>query len=158
MSDPVQALKEAGKKAQAAADSAPKKRGRPKKVELAGQLEAMIASIGVVVTALEPSDPVCGTSILNGAESLAKNLETLAKQNPKIERALRAMLSTGAWSGVLLSAGTIALPILKHHGFIPGNIDIPSIEFDFPTVEYEPESPTPNGQVNGASSDIFTLE
>jgi hypothetical protein len=121
-------------------------------------LEAFFASIGAVVVALEPSDPVCGVAILEGSGNLAKQLENLAKQNPRIEKALRSMLSTGAWSGVAIAAGTIALPILQHHGFVPTGVSMPTFEMpDIPMEDFEPEPPTPNGQVNEQQDDLFSL-
>lgn len=53
------------------------------------------------------------------AEYLAEAYTDLAKQNPKVRKALEAMMSGGAWGGAIVATASVLIPIAGHHGLIP---------------------------------------
>jgi len=65
-------------------------------------------------------DDVCADAIAEGSEQLARSLDDLAKQNPKVKKALETAMTGGAWGEVVASALAIVFPILVHHGIIGG--------------------------------------
>lgn len=84
---------------------------------LAPRLTTAFTGIGTAVYAI---DQTCGTSVLMGAESLGVALDHLAHENPSVRRVLEAMLTTSAWGEVMMAAASITIPILQHHGVMPG--------------------------------------
>jgi len=85
-------------------------------------LTSNLAGIGLVVYALDQYD---GTVIMQGAPRLAQSLVGVAEQNPNVRKALESLVTAGAWSGVVMAAAGIAIPILGHHGYLPGNLAMP---------------------------------
>jgi hypothetical protein len=68
-----------------------------------------------VGTMLLPFDQPCGTVIINSAEDCARSLDSLARENPKVRRALMAMVETSVWGQVIAAHLPIITAIAMHH-------------------------------------------
>jgi hypothetical protein len=64
---------------------------------------------------LLPFDQPCGTVIINSAEDCARSLDSLARENPKVRRALMAMVETSVWGQVIAAHLPIITAIAMHH-------------------------------------------
>lgn len=69
-------------------------------------------SVGMGVFAF---DQDCGRAILENAEAMANSLDTLAKDNPAVRRVLSRMLTTSAWSEVIIAHAPLVMAIATHH-------------------------------------------
>lgn len=87
------------------------------KLSLQRDLEQLLATVGTVVSAIEPFD---GAVIIANAESTARALDDAAKKSDAIHRTL-SLLTSGAGGslGLVMALVPIVLPILHHHGLIP---------------------------------------
>lgn len=106
-------------------DVAPKQtrgRGRPKseapytppyrKGAIAAGFTKIYGSAGM---ALFMVDQQCGKAVIENAETMAQSLETLAKDNPAVRRVLSKMLTTSAWSEVIIAHAPLVIAIASHH-------------------------------------------
>lgn len=101
------------KSASSKGKSASKSKG---KRSLERPLTDLFVSVGALVAPLDQFDSQC---IISGAPDLAKSLNQVAQQDPRVYRALERLTSGGAWGGVVVSAMPIILPIAAHHGMLP---------------------------------------
>ena len=60
-----------------------------------------------------------GEVILHTAEPWAKSLDALAAENPRVAAVFDSMLTTGAWSAVIISTAGMLVPILACHRILP---------------------------------------
>ena len=105
-------------------------RGRPKgsgggrKPALTGVRDGLLGYVGMVGSTLTlfPSTRADGVVILSRGEPLVDSLLELAKTDKRVAHALRVMCVGGAWTGVIVSASAIALPIAANHGLLPVSI------------------------------------
>lgn len=86
---------------------------KPREGQLVKPLTELYVSIGAV---LAPVDPVCSVAFMTNAEECAKRLETLARENEAVRRAILALTQTSAWGGVLIAHLPILMVVLMHHG------------------------------------------
>lgn len=111
--------------APSAAKDVPPKRDRSKATtttrasSLEKRLTEMYVSIGTMVVV---ADLTCGTAIITSAPDTAAALDALAKENPKVKRALEKMLAGGAWGGVLMAHAPIITTVLAHHNMLPAQV------------------------------------
>ncbi len=80
------------------------------------RLTEMYVSIGTMILV---ADPVCGLAVVQAAPDTAAALDTLAKENRAVKRALEKMLQGGAWGGVLMAHFPIVTTVLAHHNMLP---------------------------------------
>lgn len=83
------------------------------------KVQSSLAGVELMTRVLLKDD-VCADAIAEGSEQLARSLDDLAKQNPKVKKALETAMTGGAWGEVVASALAIVFPILVHHGIIGG--------------------------------------
>jgi hypothetical protein len=76
-------------------------------------LTQLYTTIGLT---LMPFDQACATAFVANAESCAKAMDALARENDAVRKALLALTQTSAWGGVLLAHAPIILMIATHHG------------------------------------------
>lgn len=82
----------------------------------AGTIKRGITDIYITLGALAvPFDPVCGQAIIEAAENAGEALEELAKADPRVRRALLALLQTSAWGGVIAAHAPIIMAVASHH-------------------------------------------
>lgn len=70
---------------------------------------------GVLGVALMPFDQHCATAIMESAETCGQAWEELAKVNPAVRRVLTSLVTTSAWSGVIMANAPIILAVGSHH-------------------------------------------
>lgn len=75
----------------------PKGRSR-RQGKIAKELESLYATMG---TMAYPFNPRVGATVIQQAGPCAEALEELARSDPRVRRALEALLTTGAWSAVI---------------------------------------------------------
>lgn len=85
--------------------------------------------------ALLPFDQKCGTVIMQSAETCAQSLDTLAKTNPAIRRALSTLLETGAWGAVIAAHAPIIIAVSTHHVPIVQSVLAKAATAGIPTTE-----------------------
>lgn len=96
-------------------DSAPR---APKEPPLAQQISDALETVGMLVGTFV--DPYDGAVLTHNAKRAGAALADVAERRPGFAKLLRGLLATGNnLEGVTLLAG-IALPILCHHGILPG--------------------------------------
>lgn len=126
---------------------------------LKAKLTGMIASLGTTVWTMgqarqSPAVVYDGTVIIARAEDLGAALDALAKENPRVRKALEAMVATSAWADVAMVSVSIVLPMLAAHGILPAEtatmVGAPEPP---PRPDPAPEVITPNG-ADPASSDV----
>lgn len=103
-------------------DTAPKSSGRGTKAEpktpayrqgvIAKGFTKIYGTVGLAVFAF---DQHCGQAILESAEGMANSLDTLAKDNPAVRRVLSRMITTSAWSEVIVAHAPLVMAIAGHH-------------------------------------------
>jgi hypothetical protein len=64
---------------------------------------------------LDESHPTCGSVLLEQADQIATNLNTLAQTDPNVYRWLDRMMTGGGWGGVVLSTWPVAAAVLQAH-------------------------------------------
>lgn len=100
----------------AAAKRAPKERvvvPKARPGHFVKPLNELYTSVGMMML---PFDPMCGTAVVKNAESCAKSMDRLAQENDAVRRALNAILTTGAWGGVIAAHLPILAMVMAHHG------------------------------------------
>lgn len=85
---------------------------KPKAGTLVKPLTDFYTSIG---TMMLPFDQPCAMAVINNATECAESLENLARENPKVRRALLAMVETSVWGQVIAAHAPIMLAIAMHH-------------------------------------------
>lgn len=75
-------------------------------------LVAFYETIGGIVIL---GDQVCGTAIVESAQSCAESLDELARTNPAVRKALIRLVSTSAATKVIVAHAPIIMVILAHH-------------------------------------------
>jgi hypothetical protein len=85
------------------------------------RLSQTFSTIAVIVSAF---DPTCGSSIQDRADDLAGAWNRLAQQNPRVKAAIESLLEGGAYGEALFVTAVTVIPILKHHGLLPGNLSV----------------------------------
>lgn len=86
---------------------------KPRPGALVKPLEQFYASIGVTVSAF---DPACGLVLMDNARPCAEALDTLARENEAVRRAILMLTQTSAWGGVMIAHLPILVMIATHHG------------------------------------------
>lgn len=86
---------------------------KPREGALVKPLTELYVTIGITTMAF---DPVCGQAIVANAEACAKSLDTLARENPAVRRAILALVQTSAWGGVVAAHLPLLLMVAMHHG------------------------------------------
>lgn len=89
------------------------------RTKLAKALEQQFTAVGFVIF---PFDQVCGGHVMERAEPLAVALDRLAKENPKVKKALEGLLQVSTWGEVLTQAAILIGPILLHHDMLPKDL------------------------------------
>ncbi len=64
---------------------------------------------------LDESHPTCGSVLLEQADQIATNLNTLAQTDPNVYRWLDRMMAGGGWGGVVLATWPVAAAVLQAH-------------------------------------------
>jgi hypothetical protein len=108
--EPSTSARRASRPAKPAAKPVP---GKPREGSLVKPLTELYTSVGLM---LAPIDPVCSVAFIENAESCAKALETLARENETVRRVILAMTQTSAWGGVLIAHLPLLLMVMMHHG------------------------------------------
>lgn len=106
-----------GEKASSRKKKIPGPVATPRATPLETRIRASLSGMELIVR-VAFSDEVCGNAIAAGAPQLAKSLDDLAKQDPRVRRALEMAMTGGAWGEVLAASLTIVLPVLAHHGIL----------------------------------------
>lgn len=103
-----------------------RKRGRPKGsrsmasyVKIEEELNATMGAVGIMVSV---RDPYCGGVVLDRGPALSEALTALARQNPRVRKALSSAIATTSWTGVIAVSLSIAVPILAHHKIVPSQL------------------------------------
>jgi hypothetical protein len=86
---------------------------KPREGTLVKPLTDMYTSVGLM---LAPFDQACSFAFIENADSCARAMEKLARENESVRRVINAMLSTSAWGGVIAAHLPILLVIMMHHG------------------------------------------
>lgn len=94
-----------------------RKGAMPSYAKIKDELDSTFAAIGVAV--MMTGDDYCGNVILERGAALSDSLVVLSKQNPRVRKALGAMVKTTTWTGVTMAALSIIFPVAAHHGLIP---------------------------------------
>jgi len=79
-------------------------------------LESTLVGLGVAVSAF---DPHCGGVLVDRGPSVAAVLTEAARQNPTLKRVLAGFVTTSVMAQVVGAVGSLLLPIMAHHGFVP---------------------------------------
>lgn len=72
--------------------------------------------VGMIAGAFNRRD---GEIIVAGMPAFAESLVAVAETDPKVRKALEALVTGGAWSQVAMAGSAIAIPIAQNHGWIP---------------------------------------
>lgn len=64
---------------------------------------------------LDEDHPTCGSVLLEQADQIATNLNTLAQTDPNVYRWLDRMMTGGGWGGVVLATWPVGAAILTAH-------------------------------------------
>lgn len=86
---------------------------KPREGALVKPLTELYTSVGLM---LAPIDPTCSMAFVENAEACAKSMETLARENETVRRAILALTQTSAWGGVIIAHLPILLMVMMHHG------------------------------------------
>lgn len=112
-----------------AADEKPKrtKRARTARTKrltdaaLKAKLDEVWAGIG---GGLMLFDPFCATTLVTNGPQVSDALIEIGKVNPRVRRTLESFAEVSTWGALMGAAGSVLLPILAHHGIIPGGIGV----------------------------------
>lgn len=91
----------------------PKATPKEKPGHFVGPLTEFYATIGTMIV---PFDQVCGTMVVRQAEECATSLDRLAQENAAVRRALKSVLTTGAWGAVIAAHAPLLFVVAAHHG------------------------------------------
>jgi hypothetical protein len=82
-------------------------------------------------------DMPCGTAVIENAENMARSLDTLAQNNPKVKEALLKLTEASGWGQVIVAHAPVMLAVYAHHGGQVQNMFAGKKE---PTPEYSQPS------------------
>lgn len=106
---------------QAKADSKPKRTGPKKKpgpANLEAKLTESVKGLGMALATAGQIDD--GMILISRGPALCSAWADVAESNAQVKRVLTALVTTGVWSGVILSSASVALPIIQNHGIANG--------------------------------------
>ena len=83
-----------------------------RQTKFAKRLEDLYGGIGFAVGMF---DPYCANAIFANAKPMAEALEELALENPEVRRWLERLMTTSAWSKVLIAHTPLIMAIASHH-------------------------------------------
>lgn len=86
---------------------------KPRPGSLVRPLEQFYTSVGVTLSAF---DAGCGMAVVENAKTCAESLDTLARENDAVRRAILLLTETSAWGGVMIAHLPILLMVATHHG------------------------------------------
>jgi hypothetical protein len=109
--------------------------------KISRELENLYTTVGTMVYMVQPR---VGHTIVTEANKCAESLDELARTNPRVRRALESVLTTSAWSGVIVAHMPI-LMVLAYE-YVPA---FKQIQAEAPP---EPSEPSQNGQQYYTSS------
>lgn len=69
----------------------------------------------VVGSCMIPFDSVCGTNVIENAETMASSLDKLARDNLAVRRALMKVIEGSAWGAVIAAHGPVLMGAFFHH-------------------------------------------
>lgn len=81
-------------------------------------LTELLTTLGLGVSVINGFD---GQVIIFKAETVARELDDLARQNPQVHRVLSQLVAASAWGSVATVLASVAVPIAMNHGAIPAN-------------------------------------
>ena len=149
--------------ASAAGDAKPGKTRRPYGVEIpappgsrSSSLEKKLTDLYITLgTGIVMFDSTCGTTIIAQAPETAAALDTLAKENPKVKRALERLVAGGAWGAVVTAHFPILATLAAHHNMLPAFVaeQLGITPKAKPTLRVDPES---NGETSGVGERAAT--
>lgn len=121
MSDPIANAKpldtppktNGGSKSKSSSNSAPKTETKGPSTHLGKSLQNLYGQIGMMAF---PFDQHCGGAVLENAESMAKAMEDLAKENQSVKRVLEKLAETSAVGTVFMAHAPVIMAITSHHG------------------------------------------
>jgi uncharacterized membrane protein YdcZ (DUF606 family) len=90
----------------------------PKQAPFEKRLFQFFTMVALVMSAT--LDPYCGGIVQQRAQALAKSWNDLATQDKNVRQALEWLLDGGAYGSAVLTTAMTVLPILRHHGMLPG--------------------------------------
>jgi hypothetical protein len=61
-------------------------------------------------------DAPCGTAVIENAENMARSLDVLAQNNPKVKEALLKLTEASGWGQVIVAHAPVMLAVYAHHG------------------------------------------
>lgn len=99
-----------------AAPAAGKAQKRPTKTTPVNLTEKLAELLTVAGLAVGMANQVDGLIITSNAHQFATALGKLADENEQVRRVLTGLVTGSAWGGVIMAAGSIALPIAANHG------------------------------------------
>jgi hypothetical protein len=90
-------------------------------------------------------DMQCGTAVIENAENMARSLDTLAQNNPKVKEVLLKLTEASGWGQVLVAHAPVLLAVYAHHGgqvqsLFTGNKPEPTPEYTQPPREHPPNN------------------
>lgn len=89
--------------------------------QLRENLDGTFVGIG---GALIPFDPWCGAVLVTKGPEVTDALIELGKTNPRVKKAIDNFARGSIWSAVFGAAGAVLIPILAHHGVLPGRLGV----------------------------------
>jgi len=89
--------------------------------QLRENLDGTFVGIG---GALIPFDPWCGAVLVTKGPEVTDALIELGKTNPRVKKAIDNFARGSIWSAVFGAAGAVLIPILAHHGILPGRLGV----------------------------------
>lgn len=101
-------------------DSAPKNQKvtkRPLNERLTEELSGW-----AIMLAMVPGCQSDAMVVVQGAPRLSDALAHLANENPRVKKALEALLESGAWLQVGAALSAIVIPIAANHGLLPQGV------------------------------------
>lgn len=113
----------------AKADKAPSSTSssRPRKATLENRLAGSLTTLGLLVTATgagtgQAAIQADGALIIANAPSVAHALDELAKQDPRVAKALERALTVGVYGQLIGALAPLIIGIAANHGIIPANL------------------------------------
>lgn len=101
----------------------PRKGARTKAEREADEIAAKFRqSLAMLALFVSMADPVDGKAILAGSDGLAKATGTILEKNDKVRILLSSSSTGGGYVALFGYLLIILVPILAHHGLIPGEI------------------------------------
>lgn len=121
-----------GDPSQTIGDDEPKPRktrsdaGRPRgprkgrKTALAGKITQAANMVAAGLAAVDMFDSLI---VSHNAENIGKSWAPVVEQNPRVKQFFESLEKGGVWGAAIISAASVALPIIAHH--MPGALPAP---------------------------------